>query len=276
MNDSKKKTIGCIAAFILLVTAVAFASPLLGGSPSSFGPGFILWGIAPLLVAILLRIVTRDWSDAGFKPAIRKNVRWYIISILACPVIMALTLLFGAMVSASSVIGFSMASYIKMVLPGMAVFFIFAIFEEFGWRGYLSPKLSSLGINDYLACAIVAVVWATWHLPFIRELTWTYAGPESLLTFIPRFYLGCFAMAIFYNELRIMTGSVWPAVLLHCLTNSIQHPLAADFLKIVPGTEYLVSFNGLFMIAATGLLGVALNLWRKRKVSLAGHLKSLA
>lgn len=265
-NSERKKTIWSIIIFSFLITALAFIGPLLGGSPSSPGPGFIIWGIAPLLVAVLMRIVTRDWSDAGLKLAIRKNVRWYIFVILACPVMVAVTLLFGGMISASSISGFSATPYLKSVLPGIAVFFIFAIFEEFGWRGYLVPKLASIGINNYLGYAITAVVWATWHLPFIRELSWVYSS-EDLVTFIPRFYLYTFAYSILWNEIRIVTGSVWPTVFIHCLTNAIQHPLAADFLKIVPGMEYLVSFNGLFIIAFAGLLGVAINRWRVSKVS---------
>jgi membrane protease YdiL (CAAX protease family) len=269
-----KKEVRYSVIFFLLVTIIAFVSPWLGGSPSSPGPGFILWGTAPLLVAMLMRTVTRDWSDAGLKPAIRENALWYGLTILAVPVMMGFTLLSGTMTSAASISGFSMGTYLNLVLPGIGVFFIFAVFEEFGWRGYLVPKLASSGMNRFLAYAIVTIVWATWHMPYIRELTWVTSGSEELITAIPRLYLMFFAYAILYYELRLVTGSVWPAVLLHCLTNAIQHPLAADFLKIVPGMEYLVSFNGLFIIGLVGLVGIALNRWRMRKV--AGTSRSFA
>jgi hypothetical protein len=106
-------------------------------------------------------------------------------------------------------------------------------------------------------------------MPYIRELTWVASGSEDLKTFIPRYYLLLFAYSILYYEVRIITDSVWPAVLLHSLTNSIQHPLAADYLKIVPGMEYLASFTGLFMIVFVGLSGVAINRWRLRKAGLS-------
>jgi len=269
MNDSKRKeTVWHIVIFSFLVTAVALISPLLGGSPSSPGLGFIIWGIAPMLVAILMRIAMRDWSDAGFKPAIRKNALWYIISILAFPVMTVLTFLIGEMTSVSSFSGFSMAPFLNTFLSALPVFFIFAVFEEFGWRGYLVPKLASIRMNSYLASAIVAVVWASWHLPYFRELSWVYSS-EDLITFLPTFYLAMFAFAILYNEIRIITGSVWPAVLMHCVMNSFGHPLAANFLTIVPGKEYLVSSTGLLIIAFAGLLGMVLNRWRMRKASLA-------
>lgn len=261
----RKKTIWYIVIFCVLVMAITFTAPLLGGSLSKPGPGVILWGMAPMLVALLMRTVTHDWTDAGFKPAIRKNARWYIFILLAGPLMMVLLLLVGKMTSFSSVSGFSMVPYLKMVLPGIVAFFIMATFEEVGWRGYLVPKLASLGINNFLAYAIVAVVWATWHMPYIRELTWVSSVQEDVLASIPRLYLMFFAYTILYNEIRLMTGSVWSAVLFHSFVNAIQHPLSAEYIKIMPGQEYLVSFSGLFMIAFAALLGIALNRWRMHK-----------
>lgn len=264
-NDERKKTIWSIAIFCILVMVITFTAPLLGGSLSKPGPGVILWGMAPMLVALLMRTVTHDWSDAGFKPAIRKNVRWYLFIILGGPVMMVLLVLAGKITSFSAVSGFSLLPYLKMVLPGIVVFFITATFEEVGWRGYLVPKLASLGINNFLAYAIVAVVWSTWHMPYIRELTWVSSVQEDVLVSIPRLYLMFFAYTILYNEIRLMTGSVWSAVLFHSFVNAIQHPLSAEYLQIVPGQEYLVSFSGLFMIAFAALLGIALNRWRMHK-----------
>lgn len=270
MNTSNQKNpMGRAVIFSFLVLALAFIGPLLGGSPSLPGPGFIIWGTAPMLVAVLLRLVTRDWSDAGLWPAIRKNGLWYIIAVLAYPIIMALTLLIGVTSSISSVSEFSIVSYLQTASTALPIFFFFALFEEFGWRGYLVPKLAATGINEYLIHAIVAVVWATWHIPFIRELTWLYTS-EDLLIFIPRLYLGAFAFSIFYNEIRIITGTFWPAVLMHAISNSFGHPLAAEYVTFAPGKAYLgsIGFDGFFMMAFFIILGIALNRWRTRKTGL--------
>jgi membrane protease YdiL (CAAX protease family) len=264
-NYDGKNPMWLIVIFIVLVTVIAWVSPLLGGSPASPGPGFILWGAAPLLVSLGIRFVTKDWSDLGARPAIRKNAGWYWVSLLALPVIMMLTLLLGVLISISSVSEFSMGKYLQTALTALPIFFIFAIFEEVGWRGYLSPKLDSLGINRFTASAIVAVVWATWHMPYIRELSWVYSA-EDPVTFIPRFYLVCFALSLVYGEIRSVTGTFWSAVLLHAVGNSFGHPLAAEYVTFAAGTEYLGSIsNGLFMIAFVVILGVAINRWRLKQ-----------
>ena len=117
MNDSKrKKTIRYIVIFSVLVNVVAWIGPLLGGDPTSPGLGFLIWGTAPILVSLLMRAVTRDWSDLGARPGIRKNLRWYLVSLLAYPVAIALTLLIGSLISASSVSGFSTGA----IYPGRA------------------------------------------------------------------------------------------------------------------------------------------------------------
>jgi membrane protease YdiL (CAAX protease family) len=263
-NTERKKTIRYIVIFSLLVNVVAWIGPLLGGDPTSPGLGFLVWGTAPILVSLLMRVVTRDWSDLGIRPGIRKNIRWYLVSLLAYPIAIGLTLFVGNLISVSSISNFSIGSYIQSMLPAMVIFFFFALFEEVGWRGYLAPKMYSLGINNYIAHALVAVVWASWHLPFIRELS-IYTS-EGLGTYIPRLFLGAFAFSIVYGEIRILTATFWPAVLMHWVGNSIANPLVAGFVLFVAGKEYLgsVGVDGLIIILFFGLLGVALNRWRLR------------
>jgi membrane protease YdiL (CAAX protease family) len=244
MNGShRRKTILYVVIFSVLVNVVAWIGPMLGGDPTSPGLGFLIWGIAP---------------------GIRENTRWYLISLLAYPIAIALTLLIGALISASSVSEFSIGPFIQATLPAMVIFLFFALFEEVGWRGYLAPKMYSLGMNVYIAHALVAIVWASWHLPYIRELS-TYAT-EDLATYVPRLFLGAFAFSIVYGEIRMITATFWPAVLMHWVGNSIANPLVAGFVSFSVGKEYLgsVGVDGLFMIAFFGLLGVAINRGRLR------------
>ena len=262
-NGERKRTVVRLVVFTAAVNAVAWLGPLLGGDPTSMGPGFIVWGIAPMLVAVLLSLATKDWKNLGARPHFRSNGRLYLLSILAYPVAILVVLLLGILLGASRIEAFSAAEFIHVFIPLLVIFLFFAIFEEVGWRGYLAPKVYALGINRYLSHAIVGVIWASWHLPYIREL-WAHSA-EGLATLIPRFIIGTFVFAIVYGEIRIRTGSFWPAVLMHWIGNAIGNTLLSGyagrgFVTLTPGRELLGSFGveGVFMIVLFGILGVIL------------------
>ncbi len=261
IDKKRKKPLVLSLVFIAAVLGLAFLAPLLGGSPSNPGLGFILWGTAPLLVAVIIRLAAKDWSDSGFKLNLKKNALCYIIAAVAFPVMTLFSFIICGWVGVSTFNGFSMGKFLGAFLPALPVFFVFAVFEEVGWRGFLVPKLASTGMNMVLMNAIIAVVWAAWHLPYFQELSWVYSS-ENLWSFIPRFFLAMFAFSILYTEIRLLSNSVWPAVIMHCFMNAFGHPLAADFLHIAPGQEYLASSTGLVIIMLTALLGVGLYFMR--------------
>jgi membrane protease YdiL (CAAX protease family) len=267
MDDSKrKKTIWYIVIFSILVNAVVWTGPLLGQGSDLMGPGFVIWGTAPLFISLLMRAITKDWSDLGIKPIFKKNAQWYIISFLAFPALMLLTLLISVTFSISSISHFSLGKFLPTFLIAIPVFFVFAIFEEVGWRGYLVPKLASLGINRYLSALLVGIIWATWHLPYIRQIAWVYNSGD-FGTFLPRFYLAMILFSILYGEIRDITATFWPAVLMHCLGNAFGHPLS-EYISLPIDKQYLGNVStGLFMIAFVGLLGIIITQWRQRNLT---------
>ena len=79
-----------------------------------------------------------------------------------------------------------------------------------------------------------------------------------------------FAFAIVYGEIRSITATFWPAVLMHSVGNSFGHPLVADYVTVAAGKEYLGSVStGLFVIVFMVLLGVAINRWWLKKSTLS-------
>jgi membrane protease YdiL (CAAX protease family) len=182
--------------------------------------------------------------------------------LLFFPVVMVSALLVASALSIDTVTAFSLGRFLRTVLTALPIFFVFAIFEEVGWRGYLAPKLASLGIGSFSAAAAVAIVWGSWHLPYIRDLTWIYSS-EPLTTFIPRFYLLSFVLALVFGEIRMITGTFWPAVLMHAVGNAFGHPLEAGYVKVAGGREFLGNLgNGLIMIGLVAVLGVGIHRWR--------------
>ena len=243
-----------VGFFTLLVNALAWLGYALGGTPAEPGLGLLVWGLAPIGSALLLRLVTRDWRDAGFRLAFKENIRWYLLSILLYPVVISTVVAFGWLTGIMSLEAFSWTSYLGALLPASVIYLVFAVFEEFGWRGYLAPKVARLRLNAFAGHVLVGLVWAAWHLPFIS----TFAGytSEDLSGFVPRYFLGVIAYATVYGEIRLRTRSVWPAVLLHWVGNTLATPLMA-LVSFTSGGALLGSFgaSGLGMTLVFGGLG---------------------
>jgi membrane protease YdiL (CAAX protease family) len=53
--------------------------------------------------------------------------------------------------------------YLSSLISGVTIGAVFAFGEEYGWRGYLLPKLLPLG--EFRASLLVGVIWAFWHTP---------------------------------------------------------------------------------------------------------------
>lgn len=87
--------------------------------------------------------------------------------------------------------------------------------EEWGWRGYLMPRL--LGHGTFRAVLVSGVIWGLWHAP-LTLLGYNYAnlGPWAALLFVPF----CVLYGAVLSWTRLATGSVWPAVVGHSALNS--------------------------------------------------------
>jgi uncharacterized protein len=117
--------------------------------------------------------------------------------------------------------------------------------EEFGWRGYLQPKLLPLGGRK--AVLITSLIWGIWHWPLIamgHNYGFDYPGAP---------FLGLLAMVWFTLTLGILFGwlslrsdNVWPAVIAHGAINGIAS-LGYLFLAGQP--------RSLLGPAPTGLIG---------------------
>ena len=92
--------------------------------------------------------------------------------------------------------------------------------EEFGWRGYLQPKLMPLGGRK--AMLLMGVIWGVWHWPIILMghnygLDYPgapFLGPLAMVWF-------CMVIGIFLGWVTLKSGSVWPAVIGHAAINGI-------------------------------------------------------
>ncbi|MGW4468971.1 CPBP family intramembrane glutamic endopeptidase [Nonomuraea sp. NPDC004354] len=87
--------------------------------------------------------------------------------------------------------------------------------EEWGWRGWLLPKLvESRGVFGGLVLS--GVIWGLWHAP-ATGLGYNYpaVGPWAALLFVGF----CVPAGMLFGWLRLRTGSIWPAVIGHAALN---------------------------------------------------------
>ena len=126
--------------------------------------------------------------------------------------------------------------------------------EEFGWRGYLQPKLMALGPRK--AILLTGVIWGIWHWPVILM------GHNYGLGYFGEPFLGPLAMVWFtltlsalFGWVTIKANNVWPAVIAHAAINGIA---AIGFLMIRGEPSTLLGPAPTGVIAGLGLTLCAL------------------
>lgn len=122
----------------------------------------LLWIVTPLGVSLILRAFAGDgWKDFGIKLNLKGNLIWYVIAILIYPVVTTLVMITGSVSGSITFPGFSLSTpgmFLTFFAMGLLPGFFKNIFEEFTWRGYLTPKVHSLHINDFAGHLIVGLI----------------------------------------------------------------------------------------------------------------------
>jgi len=216
-----------------------------------------LWSITPTVAAlIMLLVVTRDgYSKEGWKSLglhrLGLNVWW-----IAFGATLLITVAASAIVWATPLASFTMpeGGILNVVINFLISFAIaaltFALAEEIGMRGYLQPRLMSLGRTR--ALLLVGLVWATWHMPLYYFVAKLFPVGNVLL-FVPLFYGTIVAASFFFGYLRIYTGSIWPASIAHSVHNTAWSTLTAFTVTSSAGLVnlYLVGDYGILILIGT-------------------------
>lgn len=202
------------------------------------GLGLLLWLIIPASTGLFLRALGGDgWRDAGLWPQLKKTWPWYVAALLIFPLISLVLLGVGSLVGAFSLPGFAdqgAGAFVALLGAAFVPTFFKNIFEEMAWRGYLTPRFHALQSNPYVSHLLVGLIWASWHIPY-----WLYFVDVKQFTVlsVPGFMVvAVFALVvttITYCELRLLSGSFWPGVLMHTVANIITATfLVNGFVKL--------------------------------------------
>ena len=86
-------------------------------------------------------------------------LKWFVISLLGIPLLASL-----AMLSSSGFDFSSFQSRTTQLLPQMVVIFLITVGEEYGWRGFLLPRLMR-NFSVLNSSIILGLIWGVWHFP---------------------------------------------------------------------------------------------------------------
>lgn len=232
-----------VAAFLVLTFAIAWASweaviriMHLDVTSAQFQLYALPGAFAPAIAAVMVRLIGGEgFADAGLRPNFR---RWpYYVFALLLPVAVAAAIAFEADRLGPGHADFAMTAALKAyagrglpahasgpfgagILPGLLLSSLITTpilwGEEFGWRGYLQPRLFP---GRPIAAAIATgPIWAIWHYPVVLR-GYDY-GDQPIAGAVVM--IGCCILTSYiFAWLVERSGSIWSSSLAHSATNGV-------------------------------------------------------
>lgn len=277
LNIEKETRVRSTKKYLIIFIAVTLASgwigvlvdSLLTEQPEGNSLGMGVWLILPFLTAIALRIIYKDKKDLGLKPNIRQKVKWYMVSIAVFPLVTLIAVSIGSFLGFIDYSAFKSSDFISLALYSMLTNVIKNIFEEFSWRGYLTPKLMDLNLNDWWVYIISGLVWGLWHaayyLVFLPE---KYFASISRVTMLSSSIMIMLCWTVMFVEIYRLTKSVWPCVLMHAVEDAVPTVLVATggYITFTNGSGlWLNPINGIVANILFLAIGLTLRKLRIRK-----------
>jgi membrane protease YdiL (CAAX protease family) len=281
MRDGSRGTTQKIITYIVITFALSSVFYYLIISSGSMSTAYgalasgLMWcpGVAALLT---LAVHHESLRDLGWRRGKTRYQIWsYLIPIIYTSI--AYVFVWSTGLGEFSVVGLvgnvtpqfglqhasiwvTVVGYLIVTVPlGTVVACITALGEEIGWRGFLVPNLAKL--TSYPKVAIISgLIWSVWHYPLLLFSDYNAGTPAW-------YGLTCFTVMVVglsfaFAWMRLKSGSLWTAVLLHASHNLFIQRIF-DPLTINTGlTRYVTGEFGAAL--AVMALIVAYVFWKKR------------
>lgn len=217
----------------------------------------LISGGSPAIANVLTRIITKEGvTDDLLRLKLKGNLKYYMLAFLLplavglIRAVMVQKLHIGENAALSGIMTASVIMQALWISPVMA-FNTFG--EEYGWRGYLYPKLEAVA-NKPMAIIAGGIIWGLWHAPL------TVKG-HNFGTDYPGFpWLGillmcvfCVVLGIFFHWLTQKTGSIYPASIAHSATNNGATLIMMIFIQ-VNADKHDIPFGTSILLLAPMLL----------------------
>jgi uncharacterized protein len=204
----------------------------------AFSPSWIAaLMFAPAAASVVARLLLREgFADVSFRFGGRRTWKMILLAVIF-PIIVGLVAYGMAWVTglarfdpqppaglAATLVGAVTTSPVMMfvmlillttfvVIPSAA---LFAAGEEIGWRGYMLTRLIDAGVPRPVL--VSGLIWGLWHIPLI--LAGVYVAGSNPYVSAVIFMVSVTSMGFVVARMRLETGSIWPAVVLHGAWNS--------------------------------------------------------
>lgn len=238
-----------VVIYLALAFALAWAAQIgvIAGVRSAGSPAAIAGG-EMLIVALVLMwppavaaYVARRWVErSGFADAGLRWPRWrYVAYAWLGPAALTLVALalslplfpfdssFSALQKMAAQAGQTLPAPPAVIIAVQAasgltvavlINCVFTFGEEFGWRGYLLPRLMTL-FGSWPGILAHGAIWGIWHAPLILLISYNYPGHPVAGVFL--FVVSTTLGGILLAWLRLASGSIVPAVIAHASLNAI-------------------------------------------------------
>lgn len=117
--------------------------------------------------------------------------------------------------------------------------------EEIGWRGYMLSRLIDAEVPAPIL--VSGLIWGIWHVPLIFGGVYLAGPPPALSALL--WMATATGLSFVFARLRLQTGSVWPAIMLHAAWNAIIQS-AFDPASAGPTAALWIGESGILVVIA--------------------------
>lgn len=242
----KKEIITFSATVIALSSLVCFISYKTGDTNIS-----ILAVFTPSLVALILTAITKGKNgvyELFIKQTLQKAAfKWFLLSVTGIPILVSLAVLISLSFDVSR---FGLRT--TQLLPQILIIILIAVGEEYGWRGFLLPRLIKK-YSVFHSSIVLGFIWGSWHFPAYLIGT----GVPLQMNFLV-FLLWVILGTLFISWIYYYTKSVLTSILAHISANA-----AFNYLPILP--EFTGSMQAFWLFLLCMLVLVVVIYYHRRK-----------
>ena len=231
----------------------------------------------PALGVLITRLITREgFKDSMLRLNLKGNVHYYLIGWFGPMVLTILgAVLYYAIYPSEFTLATLKTTMATQSMPPVAVIVVMlfspwlnlipCLGEEWGWRGYLLPKVAAR-MKFLPTVLLTGFIWGIWHAPII------VAGHNYGMGYAGYPWVGVGAMCLFcivggtlLSYITLKTKSCWPAVLAHGALNGTAS-IGALFLADPMVYDRFVGPVSTGIIGASAYIVVAIWIvWRMRR-----------